>query len=251
MKRLLDQRVAIVTGAGSGIGQAIAMAFAHSGARVALLGRTPAKLHLTCDEIMQKIPGAELLVAVADVSQADSFTAALDLVLQTWGRCDVLVNNAGITQDSLLMKMSDEQWDDVLTTNLRSVFVGCRHILRPMLKQRSGSIINISSVSGLMGNPGQCNYAASKAGVVGFSKSLAKEVASRSLRVNVIAPGFIESDMTRALSEPLEARYRETIPLGRFGHCTEIAQVALFLASDMASYMTGQVLSVDGGLFMA
>lgn len=256
MNRLLDGKCAIVTGAGSGIGKAIAIELAKAGAQVGLIGRNKEKLEATAKEIQDLDSSSNPLagpafIAPADVANSSSFIAALDQILSSFGKCDVLVNNAGITQDTLLMKMTDSQWDEVLATNLRSVFISCRHLSRIMLKARSGSIINISSVSGLMGNAGQCNYAASKAGVVGFSQSLAKEMASRSIRVNVLAPGFVESDMTKALGPVLEQRYKEGIPLGRFGQCEEIAKVALFLASDLASYMTGQVLAVDGGLFMS
>lgn len=251
MKPLLDQSVAIVTGAGSGIGLAIASEFASQGAQVVMIGRNLEKLEQAAGDIQKKYPLAKLICKSADVSKTESIVPVLDEVLALTGRCDVLVNNAGITEDALLMKMTDVQWDSVIATNLRSVFVISRHLIRTMMRQRSGSIINMSSVSGLMGNPGQCNYAAAKAGLIGFSKSLAKEVASRGVRVNVVAPGFVTTAMTEALGASFEARYKELIPLERFGTSEEIAQVALFLASSMSSYMTGQVLSVDGGLFMA
>jgi 3-oxoacyl-[acyl-carrier protein] reductase len=251
MKPLLEDRVAIVTGAGSGIGLAIATQFAHQGALVAMIGRNLPRLEAAAASIQAQVPGARLICKSADVAKSESITVALDEILAQTGRCDVLVNNAGITQDSLLMKMTDAQWDEVIATNLRSVFVVSRHLIRTMLRQRSGSIINVGSVSGLMGNPGQCNYAATKAGMIGFSKSLAKEVASRGIRVNVIAPGFVETQMTESLGASFEARYRQLIPLERFGKPEEIADVALFLASHMSSYVTGQVLAVDGGLFMA
>lgn len=251
MKPLLDGQVAIVTGAGSGIGKAIAACFAKEGAKTALIGRNEDKLKVALEEIALVCGHSSLMYKIADVSHVSQMAGALDQILQDWGRCDVLVNNAGITQDTLLMKMSDSQWDEVIATNLKSVFISCRHLVRVMLKQRSGSIINVGSVSGVMGNPGQCNYSAAKAGMVGFSKSLAKEVASRGVRVNVLAPGFVSTAMTQALGSSLEARYRDVIPLERFGTSEEIAQAALFLASSMASYITGQVLSVDGGLFMA
>lgn len=251
MKPLLQDRVAIVTGAGSGIGQAIAMEFACQGAHVVMIGRNLSKLEAAAKSIRSIFPEACLTCKSADVAKAESILPALDEVLSQTGRCDILVNNAGITQDSLLMKMTDSQWDDVITTNLKSIFLISRHLIRTMLRQRSGSIINVSSVSGLMGNPGQCNYAATKAGMIGFTKSLAKEVASRGIRVNVVAPGFVQTQMTESLGTSFEARYKELIPLERFGKPEEIANVALFLASHMSSYITGQVLAVDGGLFMA
>lgn len=251
MNSLLDQRVAIITGAGSGIGLAIATQFACQGAQVVMIGRNLEKLKQAAQGIQAAYPEAKLIYKSADVAKSESILPVLDEVLALTGRCDVLVNNAGITEDSLLMKMTDAQWDDVMMTNLRSVFLISRHLIRSMLRQRSGSIINVGSVSGLMGNPGQCNYAAAKAGMIGFTKSLAKEVASRGIRVNVLAPGFVATAMTESLGNSFEARYRELIPLERFGKPEEIAQAAVFLASSMSSYITGQVLAVDGGLFMA
>jgi 3-oxoacyl-[acyl-carrier protein] reductase len=216
-----------------------------------MIGRNLQKLQQAAKEIQLKCPGASLICKSADVTKSESIIPILDEVIAQTGRVDILVNNAGITEDALLMKMTDAQWDDVMTTNLRSVFVICRHLIRNMMRQRSGSIINVGSVSGIMGNPGQCNYAAAKAGLIGFSKSLAKEVASRGVRVNVLAPGFVATAMTETLGSSFEARYKELIPLERFGEPEEIAQCALFLASSMSNYVTGQVLSVDGGLFMA
>jgi 3-oxoacyl-[acyl-carrier protein] reductase len=251
MNHLLANQVAIVTGGSSGIGRAIACCYAKAGAKVAIIGRDESKLQSVIQEMASGRNSNDFIGLSANVSDPVSMSLALDQIIQKWGRCDILVNNAGSTQDGLLMKMSEDQWDEVITVNLKSIFLSCRHLIRVMLKQKHGSIINVSSVSGLMGNAGQCNYAAAKAGMIGFTKSLAKEVASRSIRVNVLAPGFVTTPMTESLSSSLESNYKNLIPLGRFAQAEEIAQVALFLASHMSSYITGQVLSVDGGLYMA
>lgn len=244
----LSGQTALVTGASQGIGKAIALALAASGAKVACLARNAEKLAVTADEIKQA--GGEAMVIAADATDSEAAQAAVDKVVEEWGQLDILVNNAGITRDTLLPRMSDDDWDAVLATNLRSVFLYTRAGAGAMMRAKKGRIINISSVSGLMGNPGQANYSASKAGIIGFTQTVARELASkrRQITVNAICPGFIASDMTDALGPALEQMVKEKIPLGRLGEADEIAQSVLYLASDAGSYITGQVLVVDGGL---
>jgi 3-oxoacyl-[acyl-carrier protein] reductase len=248
MSRFQNQ-TAVVTGAGRGIGEAIAKRLASEGARVAVVSRTEANSQRTADAINATRADAARPYAV-DVADFEAVQAAGERIVADFGRVDILVNNAGVTRDTLAMRMSSEDWDVVLGTNLKGAFNFVRAVLRPMVKQRSGRIINISSVSGLMGLAGQTNYAASKAGLIGMSKSLAREVASRGITVNVIAPGFIETDMTSVLSEEIRTGAVAQIPLGRFGASDEIAAASAFLASDEAAYITGQVLAVDGGMSM-
>lgn len=244
--KLLENKVAVVTGAGRGIGRAIALRLAEHGAAVACCGRTLANVESTAADI-RHANGRATAYAV-DVANSMQVTETCDKILQEFGRVDVLVNNAGVTRDQLLLRISEEDWDTVLDTNLKGAFLFTKALLRPMLKQRAGRIINISSISGLTGNAGQSNYAASKAGLIGFTKSVAREVASRGITVNAVAPGFIETEMTAVLSAETQAAVRERIALGRFGKPEEIAAAVLFLASEWAGYITGQVLVVDGGL---
>jgi 3-oxoacyl-[acyl-carrier protein] reductase len=248
MSRFANQ-VAIITGAGRGIGEAIAHRFANEGAKVAVVSRTESNSQKTADAINAAHPDAAKPYAV-DVADFDAVHKVGDQILADFGRADILVNNAGITRDTLAMRMSSDDWDAVLNTNLKGAFNFTRAMLRPMVKQRSGRIINISSVSGLMGLPGQANYAASKAGLIGLSKSIARELASRGITVNVIAPGFIETDMTAVLSEEIRKGAQAQIPLARFGAGDDIAAAVAFLASAEAAYITGQVLAVDGGMSM-
>lgn len=239
-------KVALVTGAGRGIGRAIALELAQSGADIALIARTEAQLYDVAKEIRALGRNAEM--AVADVSDSVSIVTAIDQLAKTFGHIDILVNNAGITRDTLLLRMKDEDWDAVIQTNLRSTFLCSRACLKGMMKRRFGRIISVSSVVGLKGNAGQCNYAASKAGIIGFTKSLAKEVASRGITVNAVAPGFISTDMTENLLE--NSDLLKQIPLGRPGTVQDVAYAVRFLASVRAGYITGQVLSVDGGIIM-
>jgi 3-oxoacyl-[acyl-carrier protein] reductase len=241
-------KVALVTGASRGIGRAIAKALASEGAAVALGARDEALLA----EAVAEAGGAEgqAWAVRLDVTDRGSVEAAVESVLARRGRLDILVNNAGITRDNLLIRMKPEEWQQVLATNLTGVFHCTQAALKPMLKQRSGRIVSIASVVGLTGNPGQANYAASKAGLLGFTKSLAREVASRSITVNAVAPGFIESDMTAAMTDKARAGVTSAIPMGRVGRPEDVAGVVVFLASEAAAYITGQVLAVDGGFHM-
>ena len=245
---LLEGRVSLVTGASRGIGRAIAAAFAAEGAHVVLAARDTAKLAEAVAEIQAKGGKAEALAL--DVSDRASVEAGVAQVVAAHGRIDHLVNNAGVTRDNLLLRMKDEEWRQVLDTNLTGAFLCTQAVLKPMLKQKSGRIVTITSVVGLGGNAGQANYAASKAGVIGFTKSVAREVASRGITANAIAPGFIETDMTAAMSEKAREAVFAAIPLGRVGRPEDVAGAALFLVSDAAAYVTGQVLAVDGGFHM-
>jgi 3-oxoacyl-[acyl-carrier protein] reductase len=246
MNALLAEKVAVVTGAGRGIGREIAFTLAAEGATVAACGRTPAHVEAVAAEITTR--GGRARAYAVDVANAEQVTATVERILTDLGRVDVLVNNAGVTRDQLLMRLSEADWDAVLDTNLKGAFLFTKALSRPMLKQRSGRIINISSISGLTGNAGQSNYAASKAGLIGFTKSVAREVASRGITVNAVAPGFIATDMTEVLGQPVKDEVVKRIALGRFGLPADIANAVLYLASDLAAYVTGQVLVVDGGL---
>jgi len=245
---LLEGRVSLVTGASRGIGRAIAGALAEEGAHVVLAARDAAKLAEAAGEIAAAGGRAEPLPL--DVADRASVEAAMAHVLSAHGRIDHLVNNAGITRDNLLLRMKDEEWQQVLATNLTGVFLCTQAALKAMVKQRAGRIVNITSVVGLGGNAGQANYAASKAGIVGFTKSVAREVASRGITVNAVAPGFVETDMTVAMTEKAREAVLGAIPMRRVGSPSDVAGAVLFLVSDAAAYVTGQVLSVDGGFHM-
>ena len=247
MSGVLQDKVAIVTGASRGIGQAIAVSMAAAGAKVILSATSLDNLKETEQKIQALGTGACVLTQ-ANVSIGDEVNAVVKIALDTYGKVDILVNNAGATRDNLLALMPESDWDFVLSTNLKSVFLFSKACSRPMVKQRSGVIINIASVVGLTGNAGQANYAASKAAIVGFTKSIAKELAKRNIRANVIAPGFIKTRMTDQLAAQVQEKVKEHVALGRFGEPQDIANAAVFLASDAAGYITGQTLVVDGGL---
>ena len=248
MQRLLENKVAVVTGAGRGIGRAIALRLAGEGAAIAACGRTLANVESTAAEVAKT--GSKAAAYAVDVSNGAQVAETCEKIVKEFGRVDVLVNNAGVTRDQLLLRMTDEEWDTVLDTNLKGAFHFTKSVSRGMLKQRSGRIINITSIIGLTGNAGQSNYAASKAGLIGFTKSVARELASRGITANAVAPGFIVTDMTEALGEPARETLKTRIALGRLGTPEDVANVAVFLASDLAGYVTGQVITVDGGLAM-
>lgn len=247
----LEGKTAIVTGAGKagrGIGQACALALAQAGANVIVASRTEANAQSVADQI--RALGREALALGVDVSSAEQVDAMVAAALNQFGTIDILVNNAGITRDGLMMRMSEEQWDSVLDTNLKGSWLCIKAVTRPMMKQRSGAIVNISSIMGIMGSPGQANYVASKAGLIGLTKAAARELASRSIRVNAVAPGWIETAMTEELGEEFRSKTIERIPLGRIGTPEDVAEAVLFLCSERARYITGQTLTVDGGLVM-
>lgn len=245
--RILEDKVAIVTGASRGIGRAIALAFAQAGAKVTLCATSLNPLQEVHSQIENLRQGSSILMQ-ANVTIGDEVSDVVKKTLDTYGRVDILVNNVGTTRDNLLALMTEKEWDEVLDTNLKSVFLMTKACVRPMVKQRSGAIINITSVIGITGNAGQANYAASKAGIIALTKSAAKELAKRNIRVNAIAPGFIRTRMTDQLSPEVQKQILEQIPLGRYGEPEEVADVAVFLGSDEARYITGQVIVVDGGL---
>lgn len=243
----LKDKVAIVTGASRGIGKAIAVEFARQGAKVTLCATSFDALKEVQAAIEGQFPGSTILMQ-ANVTNGDETSAVVKKTLDTHGRVDILVNNAGTTRDNLIALMTEKEWDDVLDTNLKSVYLMTKACSRPMVKQRAGVIINVSSVIGITGNAGQANYAASKAGIIALTKSTAQELAKRNIRVNAIAPGFIRTRMTDQVSSEVQKKVLENIPLGRYGEPEEIAETALFLASESSRYMTGQVIIVDGGL---
>ncbi len=249
MPRLANKNV-IITGGTRGIGKGIATLFVKEGASVAILGTNEEKGALVVAELKGLIVDSnqKVLFYKIDISKKGEVDTFSEDFLKNWGKLDVLINNAGVTRDQLLMKMKEEEWDTVLDTNLKSVYNTTQAFVRNMMKQRCGRIINISSVVGLKGNPGQTNYAASKAGMIGFTKSLAKEIASRNITVNCIAPGGIATDMLGQLTDAQKEMLLKDVPMGRFGSTEEIASAALFLASDESGYITGQVLAVDGGM---
>jgi len=245
---MLTDQIALVTGASRGIGQAIAHALGKQGATVIGTATTEAGAkNISASLEAASIKGRGMVLNVADT---ESTSQCLKQVIDEFGAPDILVNNAGITRDGLLMMMKDDQWDEIINTNLNSIFRMSKAVIRPMMKKRSGRIINISSVVGATGNPGQTNYAAAKAGLVGFSKSLAREIGSRNITVNTVAPGFIDTDMTRELSEQQKDSLTSQIPLGRLGRPDEIAAAVLFLASPSAAYITGETIHVNGGMYM-
>ncbi|MGH8095520.1 MAG: 3-oxoacyl-[acyl-carrier-protein] reductase [Chthoniobacterales bacterium] len=244
-----ENQVAIVTGAGRGIGHAIAVRLASEGARVASVSRSESNAQRTADEINAACPEAARAYAV-DVADHAAVQTTAARILEDFGRVDILINNAGVTRDGLSMRMSIEDWDTVVGTNLRGAFSFAQAVMRSMIKQRSGRIINVSSIAGLTGNAGQANYAASKAGLLGLTKTLARELASRGITVNAVAPGFIMTDMTDVLSDQVKEAILPRIPLGQFGEAADIAAAVAFLASPEAKFITGQVLTVDGGMVM-
>jgi len=244
----LTGKIAVVTGAGRGIGRAIALKFASEGADVVCVSRTAENSEKVAGEV--RALGRRAWALAVDVSDSAAVNAAAEKILAEAGKVDILVNNAGVTRDGLLMRMSDQDWDLVLNTNLKGAFHFTRALSRSFIKQRSGRIINIASVIGLIGNAGQCNYAASKAALIGLTKSVAKELAGRGITVNAVAPGFIETDMTAVLKEELKTELLKQIPLGSLGQSEDIAHAALFLAGEASRYVTGQVLVVDGGMVM-
>jgi 3-oxoacyl-[acyl-carrier protein] reductase len=244
----LANQIAVVTGAGRGIGRAIALKFAQEGADVVVVSRTPENSEKVAAEI--RALGRKAWAFAVDVADAAAVSAAAEKILAEAGKVDILVNNAGVTRDGLLMRLSDADWDTVLDTNLKGAFLVTKAFSRAMIKARTGRIINISSVIGLIGNAGQSNYAASKAGLIGFTQSCAREFAGRGITVNAIAPGFIETDMTAELNEALKADFLKKIPLGTLGQADDIAAAALYLAGASGRYVTGQVLTVDGGMVM-
>lgn len=245
----LDGKTALVTGASRGIGRAIAIKLASEGASVAINYAGNAKAAEEVKSIIEAAGGKAMLVQ-ADVSSAESVEAMIKEVVEAFGGIDILVNNAGITRDGLLMRMKEEDWDAVINTNLKGVFYCTKAVSKLMMKKRAGRIVNMASVVGLTGNAGQANYAAAKAGVIGFSKTMAKELASRGITVNMVAPGYIDTDMTAVLSESVRETMVSGIPLGRAGAPEDVANAVLFLVSDDASYITGQVINVDGGMVM-
>ncbi len=243
-------RVAVVTGASRGIGAAIALALAAQGRHVVCIARNMEKLEAVKAEIEGVAGNAGASVAACDVGDGAALASAIESIAAEHKRLDILVNNAGITRDNLMLRMSDEEFDEVINTNLRSAFVACRAALRPMMRGKWGRIINIASVGGIVGNPGQANYAAAKAGLIGLSKTIAKEMASKNITCNVVAPGFIETDMTAGLPQQVKEFVLQATPLRRYGQPREIASAVGYLASEEAGFVTGQVLSVDGGMTM-
>jgi len=242
----LQGKIALVTGASRGIGRAIALRFAREGANVGINYRTSREEAEAVAESVREL-GVEPKLLHADVSRPDQVQAMFE-ALDVWGGVDILVNNAGVTRDGLLMRMSEDDWDEVMNVNLRGAFLCCRAAARPMVRKRWGRIINMASVVGLAGNPGQSNYAASKAGLIGLTRTLSRELASRNITVNAIAPGFIETDMVASLSEDARSHIRALIPMDGFGTPEDVAAAAAFLASDGARYITGQTIAVDGGI---
>lgn len=245
----LKDKTALVTGGSRGIGKAIALALAEHGADVVI---TYARSADAADEVKAEIEslGCKAKALQADAVDQSKAEEVISGIVEEWGKLDILVNNAGITRDNLILRMSEEQWDEVIDTNLKSIFNYSKAAAKPMMRNRGGSIVNISSVVGLSGNAGQSNYAASKAGIIGFTKSYAKELASRNIRANVVAPGYIKTEMTGELNEKILESIKSETPMGRPGEVAEVANAVLFLASDLSSYITGEIIRVDGGMAM-
>lgn len=243
---LLKDKIALVTGGGQGIGKSISMRLAKEGAHIAVCD-IKLEIAQSCADELKKL-GVKAAAFPCNVSDAKQADETVNKVIDNFGRVDILVNNAGVTRDGLLMRMKEEDWDLVLNVNLKGTYNFTKSVVRPMMKQQSGKIVNIASIIGLIGNAGQCNYAASKAGVIGFTKSIAKEVASRNINVNAVAPGFIATHMTEVLPEDVKKKMLDAIPLGRFGTPEDVADVVLFLASDLSRYVTGVVVNISGGM---
>jgi len=245
-------KTALITGGTAGIGRAIALAFAKNGASVAIVGTNEERAQCVVQEMgaAQTDPAQRFRYFIVDVSRAKDVEGMISQLLKDWDKVDILVNNAGITRDALLVRMTEEDWDTVVDVNLKSVYNTCRSLARSMMKERSGKIVNITSVVGLMGNAGQVNYSASKAGMIGFTKSLAKELAGRNICVNCVAPGYIQTQMTQGLADQIKESIISGVPLSRMGQPEEVAHAVLFLASSQADYITGHVLAVDGGMVM-
>jgi len=247
MQTELKNKIAIVTGSYGDIGNAICEKFASKGIKIALLGRNLKKLKSQKSRLLEKNK-TEIIILNVDVSDLDLYKNAVDSVITKWGKIDILINNAGITKDNIIIRMSNEEWEDVININLKGTFIGCKLVSKFMLKQKYGKIINISSVVGKTGNKGQANYVASKAGIDGITKTLSKELGSRGINVNSIAPGYIETSMTNSLSEKIKNELFNKISLNRFGKPQEVASLVNFLISEEASYITGQIISLDGGM---
>ena len=245
----LEGKVALITGGARGIGQAIAMAFANEGADIVVADVNLEVAQKTASEIESL--GRKALALEVDVTNYEKVEEGINKILDKFGKVDILVNNAGITKDNLILRMSQAEWDAVINVNLKGTFNCIKAVSRPMIKQRSGKIVSIASIIGLMGNAGQANYAASKAGIIALTKTVAKELASRNVNANAVAPGFIQTEMTAKLPEPVKAKMMEAIPLAKLGTPQDVANVCLFLASEEANYITGQVITVDGGMVMA
>ena len=245
----LSGKIALVTGASRGIGQSISMVLAQNGAHVICVSRNIDDVQSVANKIADQKFNAT--AESCDISDSKNVTELIKKIIEKYGRIDILINNAGITRDNLLMRMSDDEWNEVINVNLKAAFTASKAASRTMMKQRSGRIINISSVVGLMGNAGQVNYAASKAGLIGMTKSIARELSSRGITANCIAPGYVETDMTNTLTDEVKTSLNKQIPLGRIGSVEDIAYAVAFLASDEASYITGQTISIDGGLLMS
>ena len=243
----LKNKIAIVTGSYGDIGKAICQRLASNGIKIALIGRNLKKLKSQKSKLLEKNK-TEIIISNLDVSDFNSYKDAVDSIISKWGKIDILINNAGITKDNIIIRMSNEEWEDVINTNLKGTFIGCKLVSKFMIKQKYGKIINISSIVGKIGNKGQANYVASKAGMDGITKTLSKELGSRGINVNSIAPGYIETSMTSSLSEKIKNELFNKISLNRFGKPEEVASLVNFLISEEASYITGQIISLDGGM---